>query len=80
MNAYMQKVDAVARKVVAWRKIGKNKDSHQGSLLSQVAWVMYEQEIPEDAAPRTKNFQSLAVGAVREIELHEDSDDPKLPL
>jgi hypothetical protein len=80
MNAYMEKVHAVAKKVVAWRKMGDNKKSHDGSLLNHIAWVIYEQEIPEEDAPQTKNFQSTVLGVVKEMELEEEADDPELPL
>ncbi|TAK57895.1 hypothetical protein EPO17_00805 [Patescibacteria group bacterium] len=80
MNEYMQKVHAVAKKVVVWRKVEENKKKLGGSLSNQIAWVIYEQEIPVHEAPRTKNFQSLVVGVVKEMELEADGSDPELPL
>ena len=77
MNAYMQKVDAVARKVVAWRKIGKNKDSYRGSLLMQVGLVCYKQELD---IPNTTTFTSAVIGRIKELELEDDSSDPELPM
>ncbi len=77
MNAYMEKVDAVARKVVEWRKVDKNKDSHKGSLLMQIGLVCYEQELD---VPNTTTFTGNVIGRVKELELEDESIDPELPM
>jgi len=77
MNAYMQKVDAVARKVVEWRKIGGNKDLYKGSLLMQIGIVYHEQGLD---VPNTKTFTGAVIGRVKELELEDDSNDPELPM
>lgn len=80
MNAYMEKVDAVATKVVAWRKVKENKKTFRGSLVLQVALVIYNIELGGEALPGSGNFRGLVIGKVMELELAEDSADPELPM
>lgn len=77
MNAYIEKVDAVARKVVAWRKTGGNKDLYKGSLLMQIGRVCLDQGLD---VPNTTTFTGTVIGRVKELELEDDSSDPELPM
>lgn len=71
----MQTVDAVAKKVVAWRKIGGNKALYKGSLLMQIGRVCLDQELD---VPNTTRFTGTVIGRVKELELEDDSDDKEL--
>ncbi len=71
----MQKVEAVAVKVVAWRKTDNNSKRFAGRILSQIGRMIFDQEIPEAHAPRGLNFYTLVRKRVLEMEAQERNCD-----